>query len=485
MLLQNPNWLDSLNKAKKRVNKAAKANTHKYDPDLKQIIKKKTTRPEVLDVSKKLINSLVDLKSSIETAKLYQDDEDYKKYFSRLSNIETKIANTLLLVQYDVEKTYLFWSQKTFITVSEVFLRIIDLMSSVYTEIISRGEDPNTIFSSWSILYQTLGSFLKIYQNEGGKNPTDVPQVQQPIDVAPISATRAATRRTKASSTLSSIPTSQQAPPQRVTRSSTKIITQEELDKMLELIQNKQEELQTEETTKDELIGYITDIEDLKAVQKLQTSELKQLATYKKKLKETNEEIRDLETEIPILIEKYEVAAQKKADDDAAAVASAAAASVSTPTSGKKKKKLKGPKSARQSMGFTSGPHFGGTPGTPPTTVEIQSWHKKYADLEEEMRRLSFEISSITVGSKEYKSAVKLYNAKLSTLNDVQSDLISSGESVIAHTFVGKGRAHHSYDTKKAAHHAWSDVFYNINPPQFVKPYNVLIPISRIPKRYL
>ena len=509
MLLQNPNWMDSLNKAKKRVVKAAKVNMNdfqKSDPIKK--LKNKLSKETVTDVSRKFIVELNSLKTALDTASLYKGEiKEQSKFYAKLYSASDSImTNLLLLLKYDVTITYLYWSQQTFIAVSETFMSIVSTITKIYQNLVDRGVSPQEFFPNWDELYQQLSLILSSYQQEGGKPIGDTQRVvnqnQSPFPLFPVPA--ASTRVLTPISSPIKISSTRQPTPMKALTPGTKspkiqsiieyienspkskrkqLVSQEQLDELKAVVENITAQLEVEETELKDIQDILDDPEWKKFVKKSKDKRDPQLQQNYEDLIErrdfTKGEMKDVKALLNVAKLNLKTA-QERFDDQTAAP------SVSTT------KTLK-PKKRRDSRRISLGPG-GASPGAlgsgSATPYQIELWQHEERRLLDEIHNISDQIIGLdmTDDADEIASLETSLKRKKAELLRIETDLLENNVPIIRTPptgLVGHGRPHHTYNANKAAHYAWADVFYNINPPQFVQPYNVLLPLTRIPKRYL
>jgi hypothetical protein len=511
MLLQNPNWLDSLNKAKKRVVKAAKVNLNDFQKsDPVKNLKMKLSKETVTDVFRKFIIEMNSLKTALDTASLYKGEvKEQSKFYSKLYSASDSImTNLILLLKYDVTITYLYWSQQTFIAVSETFMSIISTITKIYQNLVDRGVSPQEFFPNWDELYQQLSLILSSYQQEGGKPIGDTQRVmnqnQSPFPLFPVPAASTRARTTPTSSPIKSS-ASQQPTPIKSLTSGTKspkiqsmieyvanspkskrkqLVSQEQLDELKAVVENLNAQLEVEEAE----LKDIKDILDEPDWKKFSKKNKDQRARDPQRLQDyedlierrefTKGEVKDIKSLLNLAKLNLKTAQEKFDDQDFATQASTATT-------------LK-PKGRRSSKRLSFGPGgLGGSPGTPgagnATPLQISQWQEEERALVDELRSISDTISSLApLNDAADISALETSKKRIiSRLQTIETDLVDNSIPILRSSLGGYGRPHKSYNPQKAAHHAWADVFYNINPPKYVKPYNVLLPITRIPKRYL
>ena len=490
MLLQNPNWMDGLNKAKKRVNKAAKVNNNDYKIDSSKLFQKKMSKETVNEVAKNFLKALSELKLSLDKTKLYGKEEtDKQKFFSNLyASTDSAMLNVLNMLESDVPTTYLFWQRPTYLRVAELFETISTSVTLIYRKLVDQGfDDPSKLFPNWIDVYNRLSAILLSYRNEGGKTINNTQKANIPSINYNIPGRLLENKKTKVnflapttpkkSKTTSATPLSSKKLAKKIVGETSRVLrsrnglTAEKAQKirddkaiLVSLLESETETLRELEQRRAEIMA--------KPKGRRSEEEIKEAEQLKRKIKTTKNEVESIEGSI----QEYELMLDANSDQ------------------------LRQFPPIVQNL-FPQGPPGTRTPtpqgtpqGTRPTTPTIPQTPQDLRDQEQTiidiLRALDEEIDSLDQNDADYQTNLQgLQQSKsenMQRLESIEQELRAVNETPQRDRGLqGLGRTHHIYDSEKASHHAWVDIFYNINPPKYVSPYNVLIPVTTIPKRYL
>jgi len=482
--------MDSLNAAKKKVNKAQKANLYSYLADPTQLATESVSKSTVTDVSRKLIVALTDLKTAVTTAVAYKGS-DREKFFSKLENVaENKMTAVLLMLQFDVQTTYLFWPRSTFVSVSTLFLDIVKAMTILYQELVDRGvPNPTIHFPNWEILYQTMGQLLTSYQQEGGKNATGskVPSVASntiqfnsnptprprtaastPVTVTPVkSIISSGVKSPKIMDMISYVRSSPIA-----TRKQK--VTQDQLDELSDVVENVKAQLEVEQNELRDIQAVIEEPQWKKFVKTKKDKRDPQLQEQYDDLLERRSFTKDEVKEISILLKEAErnlATAQSQFDSQPATT-----------------KKIQ-PKSRRTSKRLSFGPGGGilGSPGSPgsgsATPFQISQWKEQERELVAELVSINEQIERLNPTSDAAEIAsLETSKTRITTrLTTIETDLTDNNVVLLRSNMTGMGRMNNTRKVKTIITSPW----VNPNPPKYVQPYGVLHQLKTIPRRYL
>ena len=515
MLLQNPNWAGDLNKLKRRIRKIARANIHDYTIDLTKKQSKSADKQAVTDVATKLILALSDLNATIDTTKMYRNDSDERSIYLKkmMPTIDPKMTAVLLLLQHDVKTTYLYWPKPTFIRVAELFNTITRYMTIIFEDLIARGiPDPNRFFPQWGDLYSELSMILNSYQNEGGKQLGDSSQIlapsanivfyQAPPKLKPVkikqetpgddddgtatptpggAASNPVTPQSLTTALTSSVMSPKVQAVVNAVKNSPKVlrgqrVTQNQVDELEALVSHILQEIADEE-------GVLQQIENILAepewkrhaktrISKRDPNVDASSKDLQQRRKDTKKEITDLTSQLKI--------AQKNLEGARNALENQTAAQ------GNFKPGSLQPKARRASRRISFTP-FGGTPTTPqsgstPSATKIAEWRVEEERLIEEIGQLTEQKAQLTSpdDDAEIQDIDRSLTRMESRLITIETDLTDAGEQPMR----GRGRPHRFASSPQSTRPGLK-LFYNIDPPQYVQPYGVLLPVSIMPRRYL